>query len=557
VLTSKEFVKDLGIDAEFHRPVAEYLRQWKLNTRVNILIVVDYRISVSPAESFGIATVINLIRNTQVGCMRFRVDLALRNGEAPTVVASPSPIEHKYRGFRFNMTDGATPVIDKYEQIWCFGFEPGNSGDTSDAPINDRLAFPASDAELAKLSEWMKVKKGGVFGTGDHHFLGASMCKRIPRLGTMRRWTNADGVPTQFGTTRIDTLRPPSAAYMPGAPGQLPMKNEPEQGDLTVQPIQWSTWRRSFWPFGSRNRPHPVLCHPELGPIDVMPDHAHEGLCVEASDINLGVTYNFGAGAEPEYPDAIDGGMKPAPFVIAHGSNLSDPPYRFEKGTQPARSYNPMISIYDGHRAGVGRVATDSTWHHWMDVNINRIRTANTTDWQKISRYFINLAVWLSPPGYSTNCFWLCAVVSHFHTVGFQEYHPKASVRELGRSLKLHLASVYGPCWVTDRIWDIIWERRLFPWEILRDIREPKIDFGGLDPDVIEELILGHIVRATFDDAKEITAAAAKGRSGEAKVTLDPPDKAFDKPLLMALQDFAEGLKEHYAAGQRLMSALK
>lgn len=288
MLTSKEFVKDLGIDAEFHRPVAEYLRPWKLNTWVNILIVVDTAISVDPAiaNGFGIGRVIELIRNTRVGCMRFRVDLALRNGEAPTVVASPSAIEHRYRGFRFNMTDGATPVIDRYEQIWCFGFAPGNSGDPSDAPINNPGAFPASDAELAKLSEWMKVKKGGVFGTGDHHFLGASMCKRIPRLGTMRRWTNADGVPTQFGTTRIDTLRPPSDAYMPGAPGQLAMNNTPQEGDLTVQPLQWATWRRSFWPFVPRRRPHPVLCHPQLGPINVMPDHAHEGWCVEAADIN-------------------------------------------------------------------------------------------------------------------------------------------------------------------------------------------------------------------------------------------------------------------------------
>ncbi len=61
---------------------------------------------------------------------------------------------------------------------------------------------------------------------------------------------------------------------------------------------------------------------------------------------------------------------------------------------------NPMIAVYDGHQAGVGRVATDSTWHHWMDVNINAIKAADNDDWKKISRYFINLAVWLNPPGY-------------------------------------------------------------------------------------------------------------------------------------------------------------
>ena len=79
--------------------------------------------------------------------------------------------------------------------------------------------MPASDAELIKLDSWMKSRKGGLFGTGDHDFLGASMCRRIPRLGTMRRWTNADGVPPQFTPDRIDTLRPPTAAFEPGAPG--------------------------------------------------------------------------------------------------------------------------------------------------------------------------------------------------------------------------------------------------------------------------------------------------------------------------------------------------
>ena len=81
-----------------------------------------------------------------------------------------------------------------------------------------------------------------------------------------------------------------------------------------------------------------MLCHPTLGPIDVMPDHAHEGLCVDTSALSLGGTYNFGGGAQPEYPNAIDGGPNPAPVVIAYGSNLGDPPYNFGKGPQPARS---------------------------------------------------------------------------------------------------------------------------------------------------------------------------------------------------------------------------
>lgn len=120
MLAAKEFLKDIRLNPEFKRPLIDALKPWKMNTYVDILVVVDTEIVIDPAvDDFGIASVIDLIRNSTVGCMRFRVDIALRNGDAPTVVASPTMHQHKYRGFRFNMVDGATSVIDKYEQIWC------------------------------------------------------------------------------------------------------------------------------------------------------------------------------------------------------------------------------------------------------------------------------------------------------------------------------------------------------------------------------------------------------------------------------------------------------
>lgn len=167
MLSAKEFLKDARLNIEFKRPLIDALKPWKLNTYVDILVVVDTAISTDPVNDFGIASVIELIRNSAVGCMRFRVDIALRNGETPPhVVAAPTIHQPKYRGFRFNMMNGATSVIDKYEQIWCFGFNPSNSGNPSDAEIDQPGAFPASDAELLKLSQWMQDKKGGLFGTG-------------------------------------------------------------------------------------------------------------------------------------------------------------------------------------------------------------------------------------------------------------------------------------------------------------------------------------------------------------------------------------------------------
>ena len=556
MLSAREFLKDARLNPEFKRPLIDALKLWKLNTYVDILVVVDTEISTTPANGFGIASVIELIRNSAVGCMRFRVDIALRNEDAPTVVASPTIHQPKYRGFRFNMMNGAASVIDKYEQIWCFGFKPNNDASPSDAEIDQPIAFPASDAELLKLSQWMQDKKGGLFGTGDHHFLGASMCRRIPRLGTMRRWTNADGVPPQFTPARIDTLRPPSPAYEPGAPGGPGnLDNDLHQGDLTTQPIQWVTWQSSFWPFGIRKRPHPVLCHPTLGPIDVMPDHAHEGLCVDTTAVSLGGTYNFGGGAQLEYPDAIDGGLKPAPLVIAYGSNLGDPPYNFTKGAQPARTSNPMISVYDGHRAGVGRVATDSTWHHWMDVNIDNMKAANNDDWKKISRYFINLAVWLNPPGFSTRCLYLSAVVSHFEYPGFQEFVPGLSTRELGRSLRTHLIKYYGPCWVTEHIWDIIWERKLLPFEILTKLK-PQLDQPDIDPDIFEEVVLGTLVETTMKPAKAIKRAAADGKA-QVDITIPEPDELFAEPLRKSIGALTQDFQKRFESGVKIFKDMR
>jgi len=497
--------------ADFLKPVL------RLNTMVDILVVVDTAISTVPGGGFGVGRVIELIRASGVGCMRFRVDIALRNGSAPAVVASPAPYGAKYTGFRFDMTSGGTHVIDHYEQIWCFGFDPDNNGGNSDAPI-DAHPTAATNTELAYLASWMETKKGGLFATGDHDYLGASMCHKIPRIRSMRRWTNADGVPPIGSPDRIDTLRPPSPAYEPGWPGgPLPLDNIGNQGDLTPQPIQWTPWQtHKIGAFIQKTRPHPVLCHPTLGPINIMPDHAHEGLCHDTGTIDLAATYNFGGGAKREYPDATGGGATPAPLVIAYGSTLGSPPYVFTKHDQPARPKFPMISVYDGHAAGVGRVATDSTWHHWFDVNIDEFRAAGGVDWDKISRYYINLAVWLSPPGYTTRCLYFTTFVSHFQYPGFQEYSPRVSTLDLGRVLRKWIVRTYGPCWITQVIFDLLDELR-FPYRELEKLwpHEPWPCLTCPPFELIEDSILGGLVRASLDDAERIKKAISAGKQVE------------------------------------------
>ena len=552
---SKEILSSFRINPRYEDIVREAFRPARFLTQVDILVVVDTEIATTPGVGFGIGSVIELIRGTRVGCMRFRVDIAERSGGAPNVVSSPAPFDAKYTGFRFDMTDNGSSVIDRYEQIWCFGFKPDNIAGP-DSNIDLPSSFPTSDSELAKLANWMKERKGGIFATGDHDYLGASMCHQIPRIGTMRRWTNADGVPPIDTPDRIDTLRPPSPEFEPSNPGgPLPMSNQNQQGDLEPQPIDWVPWRTVVLsPFVRRTRPHPVLCHPTLGPINVMPDHAHEGLCRDTGTVNLDDTYDFdGLGAQSEYPEAIDGGLRPEPTVIAYGSTLASPPYNFSIGPQPARLRFPMVSVYDGHRAGVGRVATDSTWHHWMDVNITDMKNAAGTDWDKISRYFINLAVWLSPPNYGTSCLFLHTFMSHFQNVGLQEYSRSLDAVTLGRSLRDHLSFTFGPCWITEIVHQLLEILDLrFQHDPIWELPDPCLTCPPWD--LIENAVLGGLIQASFDEVEKVKAAAAEVRNLGAKI--ESPEKLMLGGVVPALSNFAKEWRKDMKRSEKMLKQL-
>lgn len=79
MLEPKFFLENINIHQFYQDRLIDWLRPWRMKSTPDILIVVDEEISTSPTNSFGIATVIDLLRNAQVGCMRFNVDIALRN----------------------------------------------------------------------------------------------------------------------------------------------------------------------------------------------------------------------------------------------------------------------------------------------------------------------------------------------------------------------------------------------------------------------------------------------------------------------------------------------
>lgn len=501
---------------------------WKfpLRSTIRVLVVVDTEIDIDESPgAFGVGRVIRLLRETVIGCTRFTVDVASRDKQLFSDQGAGGAGTIRYPGFRFDSVANGQLVIDRYHEILMFGFKPDNNGG-ADSRIDDPNLFgvvPMLANEEDSITNWMNAG-GGIFATGDHDYLGATMCHHIPRVRSMRRWTNADGVPTIGGTTRIDTNQPFTAAEQAGT-AVIGFNN---QGDSKPQPIDWVpvvSYRLGLIRY---KQPHEVLCHPTRGPIDVMPDHPHEGLCVPTAEIE----------ADPvrraEFPGAE------LPQVIAYGDITPDPPLQHAKG-DVAPLHFPMISAYNGRMDGVGRVVVDSTWHHWMDLNIFDIEAAGGANWDKIARYFINVAKWIAPPGvYHARCWWEI-IFAHFEPVALEEFHRDATVYELGTVLHKIISLRHGPCTVREWVFDWICEFHPALCSGLTErfrLPEPKGCLTCPPFELFEQVILGGMVEGTRDLAEKIRALVEENEPIELNV--ETIAEAANKGASQALEAFAK-----------------
>jgi hypothetical protein len=502
------------------------------HTTIKILIVVDGNIAtVEASGAFGIGRVARLIEALYRGCSSFTVDTARRH---PHEFDAAQNAGHISTSFRFDDIDAGENVIDRYDEIWMFGF---NGEDDS----------ALEESELRVLTDWMN-RGGGVFATGDHEDLGAAMCSGIPRVREMRRWLSADGVPPAGTFNRLDTNRPATPAEATGA---SPMAFAHER-DTTAQRIDWTpvfSFRAGFRIF---EQPHEILCHPDLGVIDVMPDHPHEGRTREVAEMNLARSYSFGGGvAGDDFPTGGSG--QPVPLVIATGETFPAPPSsKPYKGNAGFFEF-PMITIYDGRTAGVkGRVAVDSTWHHWFDLNIYGLEhAADNTAWRKIARYFENLAVWLAPPGrFQLKC-WL--IHEWFEYPLLEEVRKKHFINdrltpELGAIVRERFIRLFGPCTTTRFVWESICDLspnlcRLLERFDPRKLREPWPPVCLTCPpfELLEEAVFEGLMRGTIPFMQEFAGRAAElEKMSQAKI-----ERAFDVHLAASVN---KSVQRHAAA---------
>ncbi|MFP5350594.1 MAG: hypothetical protein ACLGHO_12215 [Gammaproteobacteria bacterium] len=496
------------IHSRFHDLLDDIVVAFRRKSR--ILMVVDQSVAVLATAGFGIGRVIDIMSNASFGCASFDVKLAARFGSQDKNNAAGLH-DFTYTGFRFDQTEAdGSFIIDHYDQIWCFGFDPGNDQPNNlDPAIDVNIAshpWAATNSELERLARWMNERQGGLFGTGDHHYLGASLCSRIPRLGVMRMWSVTDGVPTIGGTTRLDTNRPVSAAQQAGT-AVIPNSVETDAKPQVIDWVAEYTWSTS--PFFAYKSPHPILCHPTLGPINVMPDHPHEGRCFDPTDANWiatrrDATYNFNGYSGDQFPTV--GGVRPLPKIIAWGDTLAGPPLQFAKGEQQARRF-PMISVYDGQKIGIGRVVTDSTWHHWFNMNLDGLATeADTTEYEKIKRYYVNIGIWLASATWRKAMVWCPILTSRFEYFGLKERTLDMSLIDIGRMHIEYLWPRLGPCWVRDWIWEGLFEidRDILKWleEKIKPRPWPCLTCPPIE--LIEAAVMGGIIKSLFADEREL-----------------------------------------------------
>lgn len=430
---------------------------------------------------FSFKILLDTLRDdSAVSYANFRVTLATwASNPGLTLHKDPNAgsYEPTYTNYRFSSAESgsAAPILDGYDEVWLFGISPNTNFPVDVASITASPLCP-TQADLVALTRWMSAG-GGVLAMGDHASLGANLCAKIPRVWTMRRWTQEDGAPPRIGPERLDTNRPMRPSQDPA------VLNPPEeivfaaQSDDVPQAIEVRRYHRLSVLGSSGWRPHPILCGGSLGVIDVLPDHPHEGWINERSDIALDAKVQFSvpAGVEDdEYPTV--GGVQPRPQVIAWGHTLADPPHDHEKGDSPAKRFG-VIGAYDGHGIALGRVVADSTWHHWMSINLSGTYEPSTdddpstpaidplvglleaggADLAKILTYYRNVAVWLAPKAKQRRMLAYLAFWAAISTRTFEEWRPDTPLLVLGKEGRDVLGRATSDCFVS------YWIRELIP----------------------------------------------------------------------------------------------
>lgn len=465
-------------------PILEFRERWAFQPDVlgisrcdlRILLLADGPLDFSD-DDFGLSAFVRTLASQLPLRVRLQITIA-HIGDAPLdqQLANEPLVTRRIPLFKFDDADHFSS--DMYDQVWLFGFQQTFSGhEFRGRPGSGYPVGRLSDRELRAISEFMNGG-GGFFATGDHGALGTALGGSVPRVRSMRLWPNpspvddpADEVGMR-GPRRNDTT---TVGY--DAISQF--SDQSDDIPQTIIPTMFTAYS-GFWKFAF---PHPLLCS-ATGVIRVMPDHPHEGECTIPASPNARL--NFEGLEFEEYPE-VSPGQRLLPVVIATsivGDNLNAGGSK----TNTVGHRFGSISAYDGHRVDLGRVVTDATWHHFVNVNLvgdknftpvselpandpkrrGFLATAQGQEaFNKIKAYFRNIALWLCRPSQirCINRRWLWELVYNHRvveavatkfSVDVTDFGPDL-VYDIGRHARDALGNFAGQCQTRELLIKLIW----------------------------------------------------------------------------------------------------
>ena len=486
-------------------------------TEIKILIYTDVARIAQGKDSWGVTRLREILEAQTSSFVEFKLSVINRHEGAQ--VGQPSTPRRIDEG-----------LLKDFDEVWVFGFYQNNAGKVFGDFGSDQNEL--DEHEEAALHTRMNEHGLGVLISGDHSnprptgseddpvstfiCLGKAIGYHLPRAKELRTW---DGPPTaKDDETSIDTTaaatpiigtdpeRDPTPQrlalfnFAAGAAGQLP--------------------HRLFWGRDENGRDKT---------IDVLPDHPHEGAVVVPESLG------------PDWPptNEPDGKKKrPRPVVVALG---------FDRRANVNRAI-PVLAVYDGDPHNVGRIAADSSWHHFLDMNLQGISkdAGPGSDFDLIGQFYRNLAHYLAPLEKRRQIAkemreW---VVTH---PGVMEERGSDRIK-WGRTARLYLSTVSTPFEIAE----------MLHVETPADLKvtDSHVEFttlGSGEADLLptQEEVLGSIVKRHYSVASERLKAELEGSQ--------PSDAGAQTPSEEQIveQGYREAFDYHRDRLERLAAASK
>ena len=295
-------------------------------------------------------------------------------GHAPSFANLSTTLVNRDDGVAVNKLNDVL-ARESFDEIWFFGTQQSNT------PGEPQSELEAD--EVNALRQWMDGSEeddtdgGGILITGDHANpvpfnllanpnspcgqisegetflgLGRAIGQCVPRAGLLRKW---EGPPTVRRQDSFSTISG-GGIQQDRTPQELYLENVNDFGDPDPN-----------------GQPHPLFFYRPGQFIQAFPDHQHEGAVIIPDTLDA------------SWPTGPRGQTRPHVVAVGRDGRTGD-------------ELN-IVATYNGSLAGVGRIVADSTWHHFVNLNLLGFQhpapEGSVAD--QIGQYYANLAVWLAP----------------------------------------------------------------------------------------------------------------------------------------------------------------